>query len=99
MVFVSLAFDGPGFFGEVFAFLVTAGEGPVGVGTVGLFENLFRFGDELRFLFGEVFGFAGVGGEVVDLDGFIVGIADGFPVAPAGGLSGAAAFVVAELES
>ena len=49
MVFVALAFDEPCFFGKVFVFLVAAGEGPVGVGAMGFFEDLFRFGDDLGF--------------------------------------------------
>ena len=93
MVFVALAFDGPGFLGKIFVFLVTAGEWPVLIGAVGLFEDLFRFGDQLGFVFGEVFGFARVFGEVVDFDGFVDFVADGFPVTPAGGLSGSTAFV------
>lgn len=55
---------------------------------MGVFEDGFRFYDKGGFVFCEVVFFAGVFCKVVDFDGFLVAIADGFPVTPTGGLDG-----------
>ena len=68
-VFVALAFDGPGFLSFDLLFFGWAGEGPLGVDTVGILEDGFGFFDKAGFCFGEVVFFAGVFGEVVDFDG------------------------------